>query len=45
MPVGESELVWMVRGLYQLSTWINNKYGEKIQKVYQDDSVPGEMAR
>jgi len=45
LPVGESELVWLVRGLYKLSSWVNTKYGERIQEVYQEDSIPGEMAR
>ncbi len=45
LPIGESELVWLVRLLYQLASNLNTKYGDKIERLYLEDSVPGEMAR
>ena len=44
-PITSREVVWIVRGLHQLSTSLNSHYGLRIQSLYSEDSVKGQMAR
>ena len=44
-PITSREVVWIVRGLHQLSACLNGHYGLRVQSLYSEDSVRGQMAR
>ena len=44
-PITSREVVWIVRGLHQLSASLNGHYGLRVQSLYSEDSVRGQMAR
>ena len=44
-PIKSREVVWIVRGLHQLSASLNGHYGLQVQSLHSEDSVKGQMAR
>lgn len=44
-PITHSELVWLVRMLYDLSQWFNTRYSRQMSELYEQEGVLGESAR